>query len=298
MHSVASIKSGLTGIAIIAAAGVVATPAVAAKEPPVTVTKCEKSYGSIAVVEGDAQGWSKFGLGSPRELITALAIESGCFTPHSPATNQPATFLMNVIAGDKEEVDKSVDAARSLATTGLLHSGAMGSVLSRVPMGGAVLGMFGGLGGKKKTVAAGIRILSPGTGQTLVAGTGEVKKSTISFGGVTNAWTQGAEAAGYAGSKDGAMLTEAFIKAFNQVVAQGSVLSSVPQQVMASAAVASGATVAVNTSMYGTPSKTGSVVRSLRANTTLTPTGKRDGLFLEVADSFGTKGWVSVEDLK
>ena len=39
-------------------------------------------------------------------------------------------------------------------------------------------------------------------------------------------------------------------------------------------------------------------VRKLRAGTTLTPTGKRDGLFVEVEDSFGTKGWVSVEDMR
>ncbi len=37
---------------------------------------------------------------------------------------------------------------------------------------------------------------------------------------------------------------------------------------------------------------------SLRAATTLTPTGTRQGLFVEVTDSYGTRGWVSVEDLR
>jgi hypothetical protein len=40
------------------------------------------------------------------------------------------------------------------------------------------------------------------------------------------------------------------------------------------------------------------VVRALRAGTTLNPTGKREGLFVEVTDNFGTTGWVSVEDLR
>ena len=45
------------------------------------------------------------------------------------------------------------------------------------------------------------------------------------------------------------------------------------------------------------PDATAAEVRSLRAGTELTPTGERDGLFIEVQDNYGTKGWVSVEDL-
>ena len=54
---------------------------------------------------------------------------------------------------------------------------------------------------------------------------------------------------------------------------------------------------AVDTQLYALPLK-GAILRGLRAGTTVTPTGKRDGLFVEVKDSFGTTGWASVEDLK
>jgi hypothetical protein len=47
----------------------------------------------------------------------------------------------------------------------------------------------------------------------------------------------------------------------------------------------------------GSPRELINSVRALRAGTDLTPTGKRDGLFIEVKDSYGTQGWVSVEDL-
>jgi hypothetical protein len=113
---------------------------------------------------------------------------------------------------------------------GLVRSGAAGSMLSSVPMGGALLGAFSGFGGKKKTVAAGIRMISPMNGQTMVAGSGEVKASTLTFGNAggvpTVGWMAGAAASGYGGSKDGKMLVEAFIKAFNAVVAQGSALQT------------------------------------------------------------------------
>src|SRR3990167_6739120 len=188
----------------------VSTAALAAeKEPPVTLTKCDKSYGSIALVYGDTQGWTKYGLSSPRELIAAMARESGCFSLHDPASGKPATFLMNVIAGDKEEVDQAIEKAKGVAMEGLVRSGAAS---------GMMRGMFGGFGGKKKVVAAGIRLISPANGQTVASGSGEVKKTTISFGnggGTIGAVASGATGAAYAGSKDGQMLIEAFVKAFN-----------------------------------------------------------------------------------
>lgn len=271
----------------------VTSPAVAREREQVALATCEHSYGTIAVVDGDTQGWTAYGLGSPRELINSLAVQSGCFTPHNAASGRPADFLMNVIAGDKEEVDQGMAITRTAAVEGLVRSGAASSVLSSVPMGGAVLGMFGGLGGKRKTVAAGIRLLSPANGQTLAMGTGDARQTTITFGG--GGWQQTAASSGYAGSKDGRLLVEAFVKAFNTLAAQGSALAAMmppPQP-----AAPSAATVVVETAMFSAPVAEAEQVRTLRAGSTVSPTGKREGLFVEVADNFGTTGWVSVESL-
>src|SRR3546814_18075109 len=94
---------------------------------------------------------------------------------------------MNGVAGDSEEVDKSIEMAKSAAVEGLVRSGAAGSLLSNVPGGGALLGMFGGLGGKKKRVAAGIKLLTPAHGKAIVVGPGEVRKTPISFAGSNRA---------------------------------------------------------------------------------------------------------------
>lgn len=291
-------KSQFISTSAIAFAAMIAfgAPAQAAKQAAVELTHCDASYGTIAVVEGDTQGWSKFGLGSPRELVTAIAQQSGCFEVHSAASATPADFLVNVIAGDKEEVDQGVQAAKGLATDAFVRSGAAGQMLGSVPGAGALMGMFGGLGGKKKVVAAGIRVVSPANGQTLVAGTGEVKKSTLSFASGT-LWVAGANTAGYADSKDGKMLTEAFIIAYNSVVSQAGALSAV--QTAAPVAEASATyTVAIDTNLYASANKSADKVRALRADTELTPTGSKAGLFVEVSDNYGTKGWVSVEDLR
>lgn len=293
-------KHTVSVLSIAALALGAAAPAQAAKKEKeeVKLAACTQNYGTVAVVDGDTQGWTKYGLASPRELINALAIESGCFTPHNPASGKPADFLMNVIAGDAEEVDKSIDMAKSVAAEGLVRSGMASSLLTKVPMGGALLGAFGGLGGKKKVVAAGIKVISPATGQTIAVGSGEVKKSSLTFGGVgggIGGWAQGAQNAGYASSKDGQMLAEAFIIAFNGVAAQGPVLGQAPKAAPPAAAMVSAV---ADTAMRAGPAASAAEVRKVRAGTTLTPTGRRDGLYVEVTDSFGTKGWVSVEDLR
>ncbi len=281
-------------LAAMAVAAALAAP-VAAKDPPPTLTKCQAPLGSVAVVDGDTQGWTKFGLGSPRPLLAALINESGCFTMHDAASGKPASFLMNAVAGSQEEIDKGMQAAGSLATEALVRSGALNSV----PGVGSMLGMFGGFGGKKKVVAAGIRVMNPANGMALVSGNGTSQSSSISMGGLAGV-AAGMAQAGY-GSKDGLMLTEAFIKAFNAVVAQGGALQASAMQVAASTptvAASPGAVVAVDTAMRAAPAATGAVVRNLRAGTSLKPTGKREGKFVELADSFGTNGWVNVEDLK
>lgn len=288
------------GIAVMASTAMIAAPVPAAAkgEAPVELVTCTESLGTIAVVEGDTQGWSEYGLGSPRALVNSLATESGCFTPHNPASGAPADFLMNIVAGNSEEVDKSIEAAKSAAMEGLVRSGAASSVLRSVPGAGAVLGMFGGLGGKKKTLAAGVKLLSPANGLTIATGQGVVKKSTLTFGG-SGGLNAAAAASGYGGSKDGKMLAEAFVIAFNDLVAQKAAIVATPRAASAVTAqpVVTLATVAAATSMLDAPAANAKVVRSLRVGTTITPTGKRDGLFIEAKDSFGTTGWVSVESL-
>ncbi len=291
------------GLAAAFLAGVALTPAAAAEEESVKIAKCEKPFGSIAVVDGDSQGWTAYGLSSPRPLIAAMVAESGCFTVQDPASGMPANYLMNIVAGDKEEIDKGADLAKTAIAEGLVRSGAAAQVFGRVPMGGALMGAFGGFGGKKKTIAAGIRMINPSTGMTIVAGQGVVSKTSYSFGGASAGLASAVQGAGYAGNKDGRQLGAAFIIAYNSVIAQGAALAKSVNTAgstanRASAPATPGAMTAVDTKMFDGPTRTGAVVRSVRAGTSLKPTGQRKGVFVEMTDDFGSKGWVSVEDLK
>ncbi|RYI87106.1 MAG: SH3 domain-containing protein, partial [Acetobacteraceae bacterium] len=306
------------------------TSAFAATEPAPTLSKCDKPIGSIAIVDGETQGWTKYGLNSPRDLIAAMALQSGCFTLQQAGSATPADFLLTAIAGDKEEVDQASNLAKTALTEGIVRSGIAGRLAGGMPFGGQALGMLGGFGGKKKTVAAGLKVLSPASGQVIVSGTGQQTKTQVSFGNAgmsglvaSNPWGDAARAQmqamgysdpyavggnGYGASKDGQMLTTAFVGAFNAVVAQQSALLAVKPAggAIAGTPATGGATpvstkpaytTAIDTQLYAKPAK-GTTVRSLRAGTSLTPSGARDGLFVEVSDAYGSKGWVSVEDLK
>jgi hypothetical protein len=278
------------------AIAIAASPASAKDAPPPELAKCDRSLGTIALVDGDTTGWNEWGLGSPRQLVNALAVESGCFTPHNAGSGQPAGFLVTLIAGSQEEVDKSIELGKGVATEALVRSGVAGKALGGVPFAGAALGMFGGLGGKKKTYAAGMRVVSPANGLTLASGTGTVKKSSLSFGG--GGWaTSAASAAGYQGSKEGKMLTEAFVIAFNNLIEQRAAFESAVAVAAPAPAATAGAAVAVDTALRSAPAADATQLRSLRAGTELMPTGKREGLFIEATDNYGTTGWVSVEDL-
>jgi hypothetical protein len=101
--------------------------------------------------------------------------------------------------------------------------------------------MLGGFGGKKKTLAASIRLLSPASGQTLLTGGGEVQKTTITFNGSEGLFGRGSQTGGYGATKDGQMLAEAFIKAFNAISAQGSVLQALAPAAPAAATAATAA---------------------------------------------------------
>jgi hypothetical protein len=92
----------------LAIAALAAAPAAAAEPAVPELARCEAPIGSVALVEGDQAGWSGWGLGSPRDLIVALAEESNCFTVDNPADTVPAQFLVTLIAGNKEEVDQGI----------------------------------------------------------------------------------------------------------------------------------------------------------------------------------------------
>jgi hypothetical protein len=72
-------------------------------------------------------------------------------------------------------------------------------------------------------------------------------------------------------------------------------LAATPGAAMPPPAAPVAATVAVELAIRANP--LAESPRMLRAGVTVSPPGKRERLFVEVANNCGTTGWVSVEDL-
>lgn len=274
------------------------------EEDKAALVQCEQSYGTIAITDGSNQGWNDYKLASPRPLLETLVRESGCFTLLPPMSNEAADFLMSADAGSQEEIDQTMEMAKSAAAEAMVRSGAAGALLSKVPMGGAIMGMFGGLGGKKKTIYTALKLMNPRNGQILLAASGKSQKTMINLVQSSD-WVGSASGTlgDYANDKNGRMVSAAFIESYNALIAQGAALSSLKQAIAAAENEAganngNGAMVAVDTEMRSAPDGSANSVRSLRAGTELTLTGERQGLYVECADKYGTKGWVSVEDLQ
>ena len=257
------------------------------------LTHCDAPYGKVAITEGTNQGWSELKLSSPRPLLADIIAKSGCFTMINPASGEAADYLMTAEAGTKEEIDQAMSmassAASSAATQALIHSGA----LTKVPGVGAVAGLLGGFGGKKQSTMAALRLVSPQNGMTVAAASGERSKSVMK---VMNASEWQSLGGGSYSSKNGVMLTSAFVDAFNSLVAQAATLP--PPATAAGQAAGENYIVAVDANLLAAGAPGAAPVRALRAGTELTPTGNRSGLFVEVTDNYGTKGWVSVEQLQ
>ena len=116
-------SAGLATIAMLAAA-----PAAAKDAPPPSVTRCEQPLGTIAITDGDQQGWTQMNLSSPRPMLATMIAQSGCFTLHDPASGRAADFLLSAVAGSKEEIDRSMNLAKGALTEGLVRSGAAGQM--------------------------------------------------------------------------------------------------------------------------------------------------------------------------
>jgi hypothetical protein len=85
-------------------------------------TRCAKPLGMIAVVDGDAQGWTQYQLRSPRPVIAAMVGASGCFTLQNAASLSPPQYVLQVTASTANNVEAVETAMR------IIHPGS-GKVL-------------------------------------------------------------------------------------------------------------------------------------------------------------------------
>jgi curli biogenesis system outer membrane secretion channel CsgG len=265
---------------------------------------CDRPLGRAAIEEPATRWWEGLGLSNPEALLKLFALRSGCLR----IVDRNAGLAMhnqeeglgnggdlqrgsNVGRGQVAAADFFIipDIANSNRNSGGNNVGAA--------LGGFLPGGFGALAGglrvKKSEAHTLITLEDARTTEQLYVAEGTAQKSDISFGGGggMGSWAGfgGLAGSGYTDTDIGKVISAAYFNAFTDLIHYMQTQS--PGQQAASAPAASQhATGPV--SVRAAPSASARVVYSLKPGQQVYPTGQRNGVWMEVDDENGNRGWV------
>jgi curli biogenesis system outer membrane secretion channel CsgG len=306
--AVATVSLILSGLAV-------TTPAYAQfgmdKKPPKNAStpelpKCAAPLGTAAVQEPENRWWTQLGLSSPEALLKLFAARSGCLRmvdrnaglamrdqERDLASSGDLQRGSNIGRGQVKAADFFLvpDIANSNSNSGGSNIGAVA--------GSFLPGGFGALAGKLQTKSSEaqviITLVDARTTEQLYVAEGVAKKTDIGFGaGGALFGTTGAGAlagGGYSNTEIGKVITAAYFNAFIDLVGYLQTQAPTGQQTSAAAPSAQVTTQAIP--MRQQPSPSSPVVLTLRSGAIVYPTGGRNGVWMEVDDEQGNRGWVS-----
>jgi len=268
------------------------------------IPTCDKKYGTMAVDEPETKWWSQYNLESPAALIKVFASQSGCFTlldrgkglqaaekERALASGGEMRGGSNIGKGQMKAADYVLvpDIANQNGNSGGKRiGGGLGGMLGH--KFGAVLG---GVSLKSKTADVVLTLTDVRSTEQIAVVQGHAKKTDVGWGGAGGMFSGGgcaaAGASSYANTEIGQVVAMAYLDAWKKMVVE--VEKIAPDAKAAN--VGQSVTMAKPGKMYDTSGGKGKLVRTLDAGMMLYPTGNKDGLWWEVEDELGNKGWVS-----
>jgi curli biogenesis system outer membrane secretion channel CsgG len=271
------------------------------------VPRCTRKLGTLSIIDGDdPSGWTQWSLAPPQKLLKVLVQRSGCFNlvdrgsgldaaqaERNIGANLGLQRRSNVGRGQIKAADyvlvAEVQAANRNAGGSAIGAGIGGLV------GGRLGGLVGGIGSRKMEANTVLSLTNVRTTETIAVQDGYAVKNNISFGagglGGFFGGGVGAVGGGYDNTDIGKIVTLSFIQAYSKMVtdlglvtpgSEGTAEASPKQTFTAQAPVAMRATAAAG----------GRVIRTLPTGSEVFPTGKKVGLWWEVADENDNVGWV------
>ena len=269
--------------------------------------KCNQPLGRAAIREPERDWWTGLGLSNPETLLKLFASRSNCLrivdrNAGLAMRNEEAALGAsgdlrrgsNIGKGQVAVADFFVvpDLANSNSNSG---GSAIGAVAGSFLPGG-----FGALAGslrtKKSEAQALVTLVDARTTEQLYVAEGVAQKTDISFGagGGGYGWSGFAAAAGggYANTDIGKVVTAAYFNAFVDLI--GYLQRAAPTGEQASKDAGSQAYRATSTiTLRKTASPSAAAVRSFAAGDLVYPTGQKNGIWWEVDDENGNRGWVT-----
>jgi hypothetical protein len=270
------------------------------------IPQCGHVLGTIALVDGDGQGWKEYQLGAPSTLLKAFVSRSGCFKMVNRGAGMAAIQQEQQLAGTGSLQKGSnvgggqiktadwllvADVAGQNQNSGGNAAGAIAGGLLGSKFGG--LGaLAGGINSKHVEAQTVLSLVNTKTSEEEYNIEGFAKKSDISFGlGGAGGGYSGWGAAGgssYANTDVGKVVGLAFLDAYRQLVTQmgglnADVHAAAPRQSFIATA---------DFELKRSPSKSSGTVRKIASGMMLYPLGGKEDMWWEVEDENGNVGWV------
>lgn len=310
--------STVVGVALGALAVFAAQPAAAQygmdkKGPKNAATpelpQCDKPLGRAAIKEPDNKWWLQYGLGSPESLIKLFAARSNCLrivdrNAGLAMRNEEAALGAggdlrrgsNLGKGQVAAADFFIipDLANSNSNSGGSNIGAVaGAFGGRF---GAVGALAGSIRTKKSEAQALVTLVDARTTEQLYVAEGVSQKTDISFGagGGSYGWSGFAAAAGggYGNTDQGKVISAAYFNAFVDLISYLQRSAPTGEQASHDAGIQSYSVKSL-VILRKTPSPKAGQVRSFNPGDMVYPTGQKNGIWWEVDDENGNRGWVS-----
>ncbi len=199
-----------------------------------TIEKCERNFGTLAVVENSAttSQLAQYKLGSPSTMLRMIVQESGCFTVVERGAGLQVMQQERALAGSGMMQQSSnvgggqMQAADFVLTPNVQFAadtggvgGAIGGMLGRM---GGVLGKIGGLAGgvSFKEAETTILVSDVRAGIQVASAEGQASKMNFILGG----WGWGdmgwASAGGYSKTPEGKLVAASLLDNYNRIVLQ------------------------------------------------------------------------------
>ena len=266
------------------------------------IPTCGHVLGTIALVDGDGQGWKAYQLGAPSTLLKTFISKSGCFKLVNRGAGMDAIKREQALAGSGNLQRRSNVGGGQIKTADWLlvadvagqNQNSGGSGVGALA-GGLLGSKFGGLGAlaggistSKVEAQTVLSLVNTRTSEEEYNIEGFAKKSDVSFGlGGFSGWS-GAGGGAYASTDVGKVVGLAFLDAYRQLVTQmgglsANVVAAAPRQSFIAT---------VNIDMKRSPSKSSGTVRRIDSGMMVFPIGGKEGMWWEVEDENGNVGWV------
>jgi Curli production assembly/transport component CsgG len=306
----------ITSVSI--AALLAASPALAANKPSKVqkmqeqavsdVPHCARKLGTVSIADGDdPNGWTQFSLAPPAKLLKVLVQRSGCFNLVDRGTGLNAAQLernignnlglqrrSNVGQGQIKAADYVLVAEVQASNRDSGGSG-IGAGIATALGGRMFGGIVGGIKTRKLEANTVLSLTNVRTTETINVQEGHAAKTDTSFG--AGGFLAGAGAGGglvgggYENTDVGRVVTLAFIQAYAKMVTELGLVQP-GDAGTAEAAPSRTFTTQGPVSLRRVAAPGGAVIRALPAGSILYPTGRKNGLWWEVADENDNTGWV------